>query len=1057
MKRLLILILGVMLLMPVNVLAEGKSIQPFNSTSNISNNGLRIKITYEQKSAYVYYGSDGINIITDKGIKHLDTNFEVLKLVDTGDVDGDGYTDFLTYQKAPEYTYQVITVNGKDGHIISGSNFTHQGFDNNRGMVNKNSYIMQLLPLYNGEAMVIYDYEIVKIDLKTGAATARYAETDNIWKAALIDDITGDGVSDVAYVGQQNVLGLLDGTTLEVIRTDNLSQNYEISPQWDPDRKGTAVMNLWDLYYENGFLYVTSEDGYLYRLTPGDEMMKENMAVTPLEVVAEDTLKQLLSNQINYYTDHVEYRATGVQNWTFMGYKIVDHNDRYLLINCYMGDMDGTSEWPDSNYPPTAVLVDKETMEVKMRQAAENFSAAQLQTCMGEYEGQTVVVSINGIDEQSIRMYLYDTNGEIVTQKEVPFSMTADRNRLFLSRDGKGYVLEMIGNGVTYLDSNMKITGYAYETYASSMVSSNGGNNIFVYSTNGQKDRIVCYGSDLKTVKWSFTLPKKYNSHGIENLVTDQDYNKDGQPDMMFVINHHDKKDNPVKSIVYVLNGKTGAALWSNAIVSGQYQNDKGKTITTYLLVNSIKVLADYDKDGKKELSLDGTVVSSKTHKIIGSISAGVDSKGVLYEVGDINKDGAPDYVAVTKSEARVYLSHVTNTDGFVSNEYKKTKTAISLNSKMEPQNYTIIFGDVNRDGIQDLGMPDRNKENHEVFKVISGKNLQTIVTLCPEGVHDTGEAFSPLDYDLNGDGYNEIYGRRNWGLYGIYDGHTGERLVRTTYSAYDEKYMEEDKGMENYYPDYIVPFYRMDETPNFILINDINNDRKKDLAISRYSINEDNWQSYSYIELVETGQFNVENQIIYSTDASFGGGLVAVENSDRYILLSTGETCTLIDLDGQKILASYAITPISGSLTEDGRILIRDNTNQLYFLDTEPSFDLVSEIPETTSEHVIHLQWQPRQDYSVMTVSDNGNTVYVGPQTELDLPLIQGDHHIILSMDDGQGKSYQESYDVSVASQPVSYYWVIGVAAAALLLSFLLGINQKLSVRRRYRKEASR
>ena len=55
------------------------------------------------------------------------------------------------------------------------------------------------------------------------------------------------------------------------------------------------------------------------------------MVSVALEIIPEETLQQLMGNQINYYNDHIEYRMTGVSNWQFNGYKIVDKIRAFIL------------------------------------------------------------------------------------------------------------------------------------------------------------------------------------------------------------------------------------------------------------------------------------------------------------------------------------------------------------------------------------------------------------------------------------------------------------------------------------------------------------------------------------------------------------------------------------------------------------------------------------------------------------------------------------------------------------------------------------------------------
>ena len=156
-------------------------------------------------------------------------------------------------------------------------------------------------------------------------------------------------------------------------------------------------------------------------------------------------------------------------------------------------------------------------------------------------------------------------------------------------------------------------------------------------------------------------------------------------------------------------------------------------------------------------------------------------------------------------------------------------------------------------------------------------------------------------------------------------------------------------------------------------------------------------------------------------------------------------------------MLASFRVAAKKGYQFDENTILIANESDVLYRLDTRNCFTLTEPIPETTDNYMLHLAWQDSQDYSVMTIYDNGTAVYSGSDSETDIKLVEGEHDIVLSMSDGQGKTYQETYKITVSEQPVNIYWMFAVAAVLLIASFMLGRYQKIAVNRKYRKEASK
>lgn len=1050
MKRLLFLILGVLLLIPSQrVYAEGKSIQPLDSGGNITNNGPRLEITYEEEDAVVYYGSSGIDIIGKSKNMHLDTNFEVLKLISVGDLDGDGYVDFLSYQKAPSYSSQLITLSGKDGHVISSTQVTRIGYHDDLGLMDTNSYIQQMTLLDDKKALIVYDYSFIKIDLLDGSVITKYTDDDNVWKAVEINDVNGDGIKDFVYTGQKNVVGVVSGEDFTLIKKYNIAPNQEFLLPWGNNETMNVTFNMWDILFENNRLFVTSENGHLYELDLSN-MEQPVISDVGLNVVNEEAFAQLFQDQIFWESTGRSYRLTGITDRAYNGYRFADSNEEYILIDCYMGDPNTVTNTQPSMHPATVAIVNKNTMEVVATLSVDNYNSLYQKSCFAEYKGQTVVMFIGSCSEGLARVYLYSLGGELLLQKELRIN-NVDQSRLLSSHwDGERIVLEVFGYGVAYINSDLKVTGYGYNATSGNLIYSKDDLYVVLYNTNGKKDRIVGFDSDLKTVKWTYRIPTHYANNGIENLKVDFDYNGDGYKDIAFIIQEL-KNDSPMCSIVYVLNSKNGSSFWADYFVTSKYW-ENGKQVINYLVANDITPISDTNGDGKKELSLSGTVVSSKSKEIIGNVAAGIDTKGQLFKVGDINKDGLDDHVAITSSEARLYVSSIKVSYGEVSAEYVKQNIAKSLNSKNDPVNTTVLFGDLNKDGISELGIVERDNANHQVYRILNGANLSVITTLCPDGINDDGEAFAVLNFDLNGDGYNEIYGRDNW-KYGIYDGKTGEKLVSTTMYSWQE----ENVDMNDYYPDYTVPFTILDEAPNFFLASNMHEDNKQILAINRAVENRETWTTNYQIDLVNVENFETIDIINYGQNYSDSGVLTEVKNTNRYVFLVGDTNGKIVDLLEQTILASFEIKIKEASYFDEEHILITDSKDKMYLVDITKSFELVNEIPSESNDHILNLAWKTSQDYSTMTISDNGKVVYTGNDDHVDIPLVEGQHTILMAVNDGQGKTSQRTYEVNVAPQARNYVPLIISISVLVVLSFLLGIYQKISINNKFKKEAAK
>ena len=344
--------------------------------------------------------------------------------------------------------------------------------------------------------------------------------------------------------------------------------------------------------------------------------------------------------------------------------------------------------------------------------------------------------------------------------------------------------------------------------------------------------------------------------------------------------------------------------------------------------------------------------------------------------------------------------------------------------------------------------MVDYNSAGHEVFKVVNGANLSVMYYLCPNGLKGNGEAFVSTGQDINGDGYNEIYGMQSW-QYGIYDGKTGE--LGCVFSA-DQNYWEDE-----YYPDYLIPFTVLEGAPPvYIVIDDANGDGFRDLAYCT-NYNNDDYDMITSIFIISGADFSTYDEIVigknnYDENIS---SLMEIKNSTNLVaILSEGQSTRvkLYDLSKGGELASFDGNLSDLCVGKDGRMLaVKDK--KLYTLNIEPSFTVTSEIPQSTDNYVLPLSWDTLQDYSVMTVSDNGTVVYRGQDSSYQLKLMEGNHTVKLSMNDGQGKIYSESYDVTVEPQEKNFVLPAVITGVTVILSILLGIFQKWKINNRFKK----
>ena len=182
MRKLVTALLSILLILPVfRVSALEKSIEELSEETSVSNAEASIIIPYGEGTARVYYGENGINLFTPEGRVVLETNYAVQKLISVGDIDKDGYVDFLTYQLVPDEVAQLMCISGLDGHVISSMRETRDDYNNALGInVVVNCFIQQMLSAEDGTAYVICDYSIIRYNMADGTDFTRKANFTNV-------------------------------------------------------------------------------------------------------------------------------------------------------------------------------------------------------------------------------------------------------------------------------------------------------------------------------------------------------------------------------------------------------------------------------------------------------------------------------------------------------------------------------------------------------------------------------------------------------------------------------------------------------------------------------------------------------------------------------------------------------------------------------------------------------------------------------------------------------------------------------------------------------------
>ncbi len=1044
MRKFLVTILSALMVfcccLPVK--AAEKSVQTLNQDKQIDNTSESVLIDYNGQQARVFYGTNGIDIIGQEETVHFDTNFTVVKLAVLEDVNGDGFVDFLTYQNATEFADQIFVISGKDGQVISSFRLTHEGYDDTMGTYSSNSYVMQLYTV-GSEAYVVSDYRIYCLDVVNGDFKWYFNDEDNIWKVIKTED-------NLAFINQLGEAGLIDSESGELLYKATISEVYEIESPYDYDDDATVItttVNLWDIYYSDQKLYIVSEDG---NLTICDEQLNVESIISLGDVTYEQFISNLQENNFFYYGGESIFEATGLMDYDFMGYQIVDESDDYLLISCHLVHPDCQTSGT-SSFSPAYVLVNKQSGEtMKIDNSLYGYYSDAI---IDEYQGETAVITANSNGSYAV-INVYSLEGQQLLVKTTTVSLNSSTLFSF-SRQDEGCLLEIYGNGAVLFNEDFSEASYLYDSVSSSLLYYENEQAVVVESVNGYAKRIVAYQSDLQTELWTYQLDDSENNQGFEFLLAD-DYDGDGILDVLTIVNKYDSDGQATASNFVYINGADGSELVNKKVSLGKAYDEKGKAYTAYLVASSLKLVGDLDNDGLEETYIDSSIYSSKNFKQKGSVSTYIDFDGTLLEVGDTNGDGFNDYVGVSAKSAVLYTSKVSGYNV----TYSKTKTTATLDSNFKNDEIVKLFGDVDGDGVSELITSSYNDSGYQVYDIYNGKTLEKMYELEPDGVTDE-EMFYVLDADYNGDGYNEIWGY-NGILYDPFiisgkDGTVMQYIREWVESDYDPSDVDTS---DYYHPDeYIEPVISLssfDTIPCYI--GDFNDNGYDDYAIIKNFWNS-SYYSYTTSLFVYDGK---DNSVIYSIFLYMGWSydtqvVKAVEGSSDYYVIENYSDVSLYQKEGTELtlIASYSSveTDSESYLMLDDSTIVQITDTGATLMNIEPSFELV-EASYDDQSGVLSLQWNSLVDYSIMTIADNSDTVYTGTDQQAEIRLVAGSHYVTLSLEDSYGKSSSLQVYVEVEAAENYYKWFAALGLVVLIGALFINLNRKVLVRRKTKEE---
>ena len=992
-------------------------------------------------SGYMLATGDGLTIIGNDQFK-VTTSYPVKDYEIVSDVNNGGQNDILVYMDSPNGQDNVALISSEDSKVLFSKNYHHLNTEQGKGQFEENSKILQLL-YKDALIYILYDYHIVCLDLE-GNQIFDYEDKDNIWKMIPVED------SGLAFTCQTGMVKLLDRNTGKVLWSLQLTGKLQV-PTMDPSRTSAVQLNVWDLYWVNDSLFVTAENGTLVQL---NKDTGDFVNTVDLGMISEEQLIRQLSSNAGYDS---QYRPTvfptGITTNGFMGYTIEPLTDQSLLISGFLGSEKAQSFKSDGGMMmggeqpvilPALAIYDQQTHQITQTFKFEQYNLKSSNAILSTYQGQEVIVAPSYSKKGELKVNIYSLeDGQMIVQESIkaPSIKEKDEKIKIIKADDR-YLIQSEGNVTFYVSNDFKSIEYVGNLSMASIIANTDQGMLVGYSESGLTTKIKkLKNGNKEDVLFNFDLPEEFigNSNGLESIQYDEKTNH-----LLMLVNKRNNNNTVEASHILIVDADSGALLVNEPVVMDKGVDENGKACTHYVIGEKISYFKDMNNDGINEILVDSFIIDGKTMTLKSMYSPSAEETGLVIEVGDVNNDGVSDFILFGETQANLYYSRISGYDI----SYAKSGIKIDYAKDLQNQVQALQMEDLNHDGIHDVIINARNANNYQVYRVIDGKTLQTKYDLMKEGVYNWGESFEFPGVDYNQDGTDDIVYNTPEGYIEIINGDTGETLdSHNTYPEYGQHSWQQPMAQEGMIPIKIDP-----NSHKVALLEDANGDGKKDVAYLTSVVDENSYRTKTMLSIKDSTTFEEIKSIEVMQDISIDFVLVGVEGSKK-VMFNLDGFMQIYDYEQEAPIAGFATGVQYAKNITDTRLLISNNEGNLYMLDDAIDFNL-NETPETINGGYMTLQWQSDKN-GKMTISDGGETVMTTAANEATFRLLEGEHNLTLSYDDGYGKTTHQTVHVNVKKgHALSYFFNFGLVLVLGLIAGLLfypkyRLNKKAGVKR--------
>ncbi len=1033
----------------VNVNALDKSIYNFSSGVDGSVIQKTIITNIDEtsgKQSYILASNTGVYIKSEKEYRHIDTGSKPVSVIVINDINKDNFKDIVYAVNSEKGLYNLVAVSGKEEKILWSKVLQEK-------KSSYDDYYYENIKIYKIEQIgntivVISDYSIYVLDSSTGKIKFKFKDKDNIWDVAQVKDINNNLSYEIALSNQLGEVKLIDSKSGKLLWANKIIDDIEVSFE---DKKYSVKQNIWQVEFYKDNIYALGENGNLYLINYKTGELKKKLELIEVN-------KDLLNRY--YYSESYPYgnevNPTNKNTEYYKNFEMQIDKDK-IIIKAYFNSIERDKAY---SFNPRMITVDLNDFRELNNVEVPNVKLVNNEPLdMGTY----FLVPLNIKDGYLIiGKYEYETKLKVSETKVFigNFISSENKNSIYMTSTKEGVLVEQVGLFSVILDSNYSKVLINNNSYSFPEIINVSNQNFYAsYKTNGIVYKLSKYESLDSTVSiWDYIIPEEIKNNGLFSISMSQDFNKDGKQDISALLNSLDEDNKVISTYILIIDSVNGKVINFKNIKTGQYVKD-GKTIPTYFIGNNMKAIKDMNYDGVSELLIDSNIINGSNIALYGVLNSYLDvQSSKLFGVGDINNDTIDDLVAIEASQAFLFTSKISgNIVSYVKNNKKITYAKDVLNT-----DYSVLIPDLNNDGIHEIIINDRNKDNKQVYRAISGKDLSDLFIM--ENINFYGFPYMFLDYDINDDGFNEFVemtGDLNFNFFSGKDGsiiykienNSKEHSKGNSPEPRKEIYIEDSM----IYQEGVVMFNYDSKNQTVIVGSDINKDGKKEIFILKeeyypqskvileiYDINKKSNTPIRTTEIFFDSNFqNIYDEKMQNDENFYAKNIIEVLDSDcLFIIKPPGNTSVIYDSSKDQILSEINTFFTEAIKVKDNIIFgIGPNKSPLN-IDFYNDFKVENVKKDKTykSPLEIKLNKSEKEDMRVVRIYNQGVLLSTEYDDNFDLVLKRGEYDLVFKSTDIWGKT--QNYEIPIKIEKTNPYIILMLFLFSSLLVLLIFLS---------------